>query len=177
MQNLLAASNDGPHDPDLSLWPRQWVLVELQIRGVLVDLICGVLMDLHCGYEILVWTYFVSVCFYLHLWIISSCGWMILNLICICGLLVPITISVRLDLNHSSDPSRFSEGDRESHWMGSVRLYLIFVCPSDFGKDSSFSHKRPGLEFLANSYRWGCKLRWCFFLSDDLCGLKGWSVG
>ncbi|TVU05961.1 hypothetical protein EJB05_49147, partial [Eragrostis curvula] len=27
------------------------------------------------------------------------------------------------------DPSRFSEGDRESHRMGSVRLFLIFVCP------------------------------------------------
>lgn len=27
-------------------------------------------------------------------------------------------ISVRLDLNRSSDPSRFSEGDRESHRMG-----------------------------------------------------------
>jgi hypothetical protein len=38
-------------------------------------------------------------------------------------------ISVRLDLNRSSDPSRFSEGDRESHRMGSVRLFLIFVCP------------------------------------------------
>ncbi|KAF2908084.1 hypothetical protein DAI22_12g151433 [Oryza sativa Japonica Group] len=30
-------------------------------------------------------------------------------------------ISVRLDLNRSSDPSRFSEGDRESHRMGSVQ--------------------------------------------------------
>ena len=38
-------------------------------------------------------------------------------------------ISVRLDLNRSSDSSRFSEGDRESHRMGSVRLFLIFVCP------------------------------------------------
>lgn len=27
-------------------------------------------------------------------------------------------ISVRLDLNRSSDSSRFSEGDRESHRMG-----------------------------------------------------------
>ena len=36
-------------------------------------------------------------------------------------------ISVRLDLNRSSDPSRFSEGDRESHRMGPVRLFLIFV--------------------------------------------------
>ena len=36
-------------------------------------------------------------------------------------------ISVRLDLNRSSDSSRFSEGDRESHRMGqsfpSVFLY------------------------------------------------------
>jgi len=30
--------------------------------------------------------------------------------------------------------------------------------PGDFGKDSAFSHKRPGLEFLADSYKWGCKL-------------------
>lgn len=36
-------------------------------------------------------------------------------------------ISVRLDLNRSSDPSRFSEGDREGHRMGPVRLFLIFV--------------------------------------------------
>ena len=36
-------------------------------------------------------------------------------------------ISVRLDLNRSSDPSRFSEGDRESHRMGPVHLFLIFV--------------------------------------------------
>ena len=42
-------------------------------------------------------------------------------------------ISVRLDLNRSSDPSRFSEGDRESHRMGSVRLFLIFVCPPKKG--------------------------------------------
>lgn len=35
-------------------------------------------------------------------------------------------ISVRLDLNRSSDPSRFSEGDRESHRMGPVRFFLIF---------------------------------------------------
>ena len=42
-------------------------------------------------------------------------------------------ISVRLDLNRSSDPSRFSEGDRESHRMGSVRLFLIFVCPTKKG--------------------------------------------
>lgn len=38
-------------------------------------------------------------------------------------------ISVRLDLNRSSDPSRFSEGDRESHRIGPVRLFLIFVPP------------------------------------------------
>ncbi|KAK8941878.1 hypothetical protein KSP40_PGU004036 [Platanthera guangdongensis] len=37
------------------------------------------------------------------------------------------TISVRLDLNRSSDSSRFNEGDRESHRMGLVRLFLIFV--------------------------------------------------
>nr|YP_010945874.1 ribosomal protein S3 [Agrostis stolonifera]WGN99087.1 ribosomal protein S3 [Agrostis stolonifera] len=37
-------------------------------------------------------------------------------------------ISVRLDLNRSSDPSWFSEGDRENHRMGSVRLFLIFLC-------------------------------------------------
>jgi hypothetical protein len=42
-------------------------------------------------------------------------------------------ISVRLDLNRSSDPSRFSEGDRESHRMGLVRLFLIFVCPPKKG--------------------------------------------
>ncbi|KAF8690480.1 hypothetical protein HU200_040835 [Digitaria exilis] len=37
-------------------------------------------------------------------------------------------ISLRLYLNRSSDPSRFSEADRNSR-MGSVRLFLIFVCP------------------------------------------------
>nr|YP_010838094.1 ribosomal protein S19 [Apostasia shenzhenica]WGF19829.1 ribosomal protein S19 [Apostasia shenzhenica] len=42
-------------------------------------------------------------------------------------------ISVRLDQNRSSDSSRFSEGDRESHRMGpcyyyyTIRLFLIFV--------------------------------------------------
>ncbi|KAF8731856.1 hypothetical protein HU200_015800 [Digitaria exilis] len=36
-------------------------------------------------------------------------------------------IPLRLDLNRSLDPSRFSEGDRNSH--RSVRLFLIFVCP------------------------------------------------
>lgn len=35
-------------------------------------------------------------------------------------------ISVRLDLNRSSDPSRFSEGDRESHRMGQS---FPSVCP------------------------------------------------
>ena len=42
-------------------------------------------------------------------------------------------ISVRLEKNRSSDSSRFSEGDRESHRMGSVRLFLIFVCPPKKG--------------------------------------------
>ncbi|KAF8738503.1 hypothetical protein SETIT_J008000v2 [Setaria italica] len=50
-------------------------------------------------------------------------------------------ISVRLDLNRSSDPSRFSEGDRESHRMGSVRLFLIFVCPLKKRQDH---RKKPG---------------------------------
>ena len=38
-------------------------------------------------------------------------------------------ISVRLDLNRSSDPSRFSEGDRESHRMGpnGMGLFLQFI--------------------------------------------------
>ena len=35
-------------------------------------------------------------------------------------------ISVRLDLNRSSDSSRFSEGDRESHRMGQS---FPSVCP------------------------------------------------
>ena len=35
-------------------------------------------------------------------------------------------ISVRLDLNRSSDSSRFSEGDRESHRMGQS---FSSVCP------------------------------------------------
>ena len=35
-------------------------------------------------------------------------------------------ISVRLDLNRSSDSSRFSEGDRESHQMGQS---FPSVCP------------------------------------------------
>ncbi|KAG2481792.1 hypothetical protein PVAP13_J220901 [Panicum virgatum] len=47
-------------------------------------------------------------------------------------------ISVRLDLNRSSDPSRFSEGDRESHRMGSVRLFLIFMS----GMDTTSSNAR-----------------------------------
>lgn len=42
-------------------------------------------------------------------------------------------ISVRLDLNRSSDPSRFSEGDRESHRMGPARLFLLFVCSINKG--------------------------------------------
>lgn len=33
-------------------------------------------------------------------------------------------ISVRLDLNRSSDPSRFSEGDRESHRMAQLTYYM-----------------------------------------------------
>lgn len=37
-------------------------------------------------------------------------------------------ISVRLDLNRSSDSSRFSEGDRESHRMGqSFPLSYIYL--------------------------------------------------
>ena len=39
-------------------------------------------------------------------------------------------ISVRLDLNRSSDSSRFSEGDRESHRMGQSfpSVCPIYVC-------------------------------------------------
>jgi hypothetical protein len=36
-------------------------------------------------------------------------------------------ISVRLDLNRSSDSSWFSEGDRESHRMG--QSVFSFFCP------------------------------------------------
>jgi hypothetical protein len=73
-------------------------------------------------------------------------------------------ISVRLDLNRSSDPSRFSEGDRESHRMGSVRLFLIFVCPPKkrrertlqmSGTDTTSSNaRRPQEETRDQSMSW-----------------------
>ena len=53
-------------------------------------------------------------------------------------------ISVRLDLNRSSDPSRFSEGDRESHRMGPVRLFLIFVPYSQNKKGVGGRCRCPG---------------------------------
>lgn len=46
------------------------------------------------------------------------------------------TISVRLDLNHSSDSSQFSEGDRESHQMGQSfpsSVYPIYLEYKRFG--------------------------------------------
>ncbi|RWR88697.1 ribosomal protein S3 mitochondrion [Cinnamomum micranthum f. kanehirae] len=48
-------------------------------------------------------------------------------------------ISVRLDLNRSSDPSRFSEGDRESHRMG----------------------RHPGPEHVVKEAHWAGVLRPC----------------
>ena len=41
-----------------------------------------------CGCGILVWTFFIWVCLYLHLWTTCSCWWTILNFICICGLFI-----------------------------------------------------------------------------------------
>ena len=54
-------------------------------------------------------------------------------------------ISVRLDLNRSSDSSWFSEGDRESHRMGQS---FSSVCPSweDVGTDTTSSKARRPLE-------------------------------
>ena len=54
-------------------------------------------------------------------------------------------ISVRLDLNRSSDSSRFSEGDRESHRMGQS---FPSVCPAweDVGTDTTSSKARRPLE-------------------------------
>ncbi|KAI4297972.1 hypothetical protein L6164_037826 [Bauhinia variegata] len=60
-------------------------------------------------------------------------------------------ISVRLDLNRSSDSSRFSEGDRESHRMGQS---FPSVCPilkkkaweDVAGTDTTSSNARRPLE-------------------------------
>lgn len=67
-------------------------------------------------------------------------------------------ISVRLDLNRSSDSSRFSEGDRESHRMGQS---FPSVCPifkiykrgrtlQMFGTDTTSSNARRPLENTRN---------------------------
>ena len=48
------------------------------------------------------------------------------------------------------------------HQYHNLALSRSFVDPGDFGKDSALSHKRPGLEFLADSYKSGCQ----FFLGD-----------
>lgn len=63
-------------------------------------------------------------------------------------------ISVRLDLNRSSDSSWFSEGDRESHRMGQS---FPSVCPIKYkkrcgrtlqmsGADTTYSKARRPLE-------------------------------
>ena len=65
-------------------------------------------------------------------------------------------ISVRLDLNRSSDSSWFSEGDRESHRMGQS---FPSVCPifkkawedvADAGADTTSSNARRPLENTRN---------------------------
>ena len=56
-------------------------------------------------------------------------------------------ISVRLDLNRSSDPSRFSEGDRESHRMGQSfsSVCLIFQIKKAW---EDIADVRPGHDFF-----------------------------
>lgn len=57
-------------------------------------------------------------------------------------------VSVRLERNRSSDPSRFSEGDRESHRMGPVRLFLIFVPYSKRKAWEDVADVRDGHDFF-----------------------------
>lgn len=57
-------------------------------------------------------------------------------------------VSVRLDRNRSSDPSRFSEGDRESHRMGPVRLFLIFAPYSKRKAWEDVADVRDGHDFF-----------------------------
>lgn len=56
-------------------------------------------------------------------------------------------ISVRLDLNRSSDSSRFSEGDRESHRMGQSfsSVCLIFKIKKAW---EDVADVRPGHDFF-----------------------------
>ena len=56
-------------------------------------------------------------------------------------------ISVRLDLNRSSDSSRFSEGDRESHRMGQSfsSVCLIFQMKKAW---EDIADVRPGHDFF-----------------------------
>jgi len=86
-------------------------------------------------------------------------------------------ISVRLGLNRSSDSSRFSEGDRESHRIGPVRLFLIFVpysknkkgvggrcrCPGRTRLLLTLEDhwKTPGPEHVVKEAHWAGVLRPC----------------
>jgi hypothetical protein len=62
-------------------------------------------------------------------------------------------ISVRLDLNRSSDSSRFSEGDRESHRMGQSFSSVCLILKKKRGRtlqmsvpDTTSSNARRPLE-------------------------------
>ena len=55
-------------------------------------------------------------------------------------------ISVRLDLNRSSDSSRFSEGDRESHRMGQSFSSVCLILKKKAWED--VADVRPGHDFF-----------------------------
>lgn len=61
-------------------------------------------------------------------------------------------ISVRLDLNRSSDSSWFSEGDRESNRIGPVRLFNIFV-PSKINERHGRTLQMSGTDTTSSTAR------------------------